>query len=1060
MAELQKHQVKDLNSVLVCRLCEGYLIDATALVECLHTFCRGCILRYFENNKTQCPVCPAVYKKKTQCFRSDSQIQALVYKLVPSLFVKEMQRREEFYRSTGVRTGSSCSDDSVIDRERDMLNESEEMISQYIGDRNQYFSPEDLISLSLEYYQDHLDTTDINHKNKETNSANPANSSMQDTNTTIEAKPVTPTAEDPNTIVTKDINISESDTTVAKSNGQIRSELGDKRYLQCPAGVNMKHLQKFVRMKYGLTGDHRVDIIYKGEVLPNDFSLMDVAYIYKYEKINPMRFFYRIFTPMKVRPIKIVNTTLSTGGKQLQIVPVVNVNNVNADTTSAIAKSPKIEKAEEKVESMSPPKETASEQEDKERLFAHLRLQSKSKALQNAELKKALAAEKIIKECVFEYEEPDQEEIKRFAEKRDREWALQKKLEEETRPEIEVYSKDYYSSKKRKKSKHSKNESNGHKEKRRKVHGDKIHAEITNNDKTDLKLKVKITTNGHKHKHHKIESNDKSQISNKEKLLQMRQVRHKHLSGSGDEKFQPMKAIIKIPKLYTDKKEVVSENNKYSLGEPVPKKKRENPKVNNESQKINKTIENNNYKESQIKQRIEPMIIKPVSKISDAVNSRPTLTIARPVPRPESTKIVQKEKTSKVTATQMEKSDSHIQKTFLKSATTSTEKYSHDQKVGQNKNEIAKTTSTITPSKVLPIGSISTNNESLDRKIASLQERCTIETKNTVANNIRVDNGKSEKKATFVNEKSKILSPQYPSSFTVRKIDSGAKRKSQQNEIPDKRPSLEITLIQPTSTTPTKRDTKPVAKRPLPGTIPLEKIRNAEHLKSGVSILSKIPERRDNNGVLDLSKSNKSPPTYNSPRSTPKTEPINGLNRQIGIARPGNSPGRNTPETKNIQLSNLQMLSKVATEQSSISKVSSTMSKPNRPQVPNLQTINKTLIQQSSAGIRNPGVSRMPPNLNEIQKFRPMNTQIRSLRPNPNKNIRTIINPSLLNQNRLSANQNVTSTDSTEKKDVPQKPQTQTVSSSSNNSPVPKETPNIKPAIMDQRIIEKKEIPA
>lgn len=36
----------------------------------------------------------------------------------------------------------------------------------------------------------------------------------------------------------------------------------DKRFLQCPAAVSMKHLQKFIRMKYGLTGDHRVSRIH------------------------------------------------------------------------------------------------------------------------------------------------------------------------------------------------------------------------------------------------------------------------------------------------------------------------------------------------------------------------------------------------------------------------------------------------------------------------------------------------------------------------------------------------------------------------------------------------------------------------------------------------------------------------------------------------------------------------------------------------------------------------------------------------------------------------------
>nr|CAH7712756.1 unnamed protein product [Callosobruchus chinensis] len=35
--------VKDLNSVITCRLCDGYLIDATTLVDCFHV-CKYLIL--------------------------------------------------------------------------------------------------------------------------------------------------------------------------------------------------------------------------------------------------------------------------------------------------------------------------------------------------------------------------------------------------------------------------------------------------------------------------------------------------------------------------------------------------------------------------------------------------------------------------------------------------------------------------------------------------------------------------------------------------------------------------------------------------------------------------------------------------------------------------------------------------------------------------------------------------------------------------------------------------------------------------------------------------------
>jgi len=59
-----------------------------------------------------------------------------------------------------------------------------------------------------------------------------------------------------------------------------------RRYLQCPAAVSMKHLKKFIRMKYGLGSEHRVDIIYAGECLRDDFCLMDVAYTFCWKRVS------------------------------------------------------------------------------------------------------------------------------------------------------------------------------------------------------------------------------------------------------------------------------------------------------------------------------------------------------------------------------------------------------------------------------------------------------------------------------------------------------------------------------------------------------------------------------------------------------------------------------------------------------------------------------------------------------------------------------------------------------------------------------------------------------
>lgn len=41
----RKVKLKTLNSYITCQICQGYLIDATTVIECLHTFCKSCLVR-------------------------------------------------------------------------------------------------------------------------------------------------------------------------------------------------------------------------------------------------------------------------------------------------------------------------------------------------------------------------------------------------------------------------------------------------------------------------------------------------------------------------------------------------------------------------------------------------------------------------------------------------------------------------------------------------------------------------------------------------------------------------------------------------------------------------------------------------------------------------------------------------------------------------------------------------------------------------------------------------------------------------------------------------------
>ncbi|KFB36481.1 hypothetical protein ZHAS_00003632 [Anopheles sinensis] len=197
--------------------------------------CRSCIVKYLESNK-YCPRCKSYNSKPITAanLRPDRTLRALVYKLVPGLHKSESQRMVQFYADISSSNNVPFGDDQHLTQGALSL----------LDDQN-FFSPDEPISLSLEYHYDTL----AEHS-------------------AASAKvPVT--------------------------------------YLQCPAAVTVHHLYKFILTKNGLLvgADHiRVEIIYEDEVLPPDFTLMDVAYCFGYKRIAPMRFFYRILIHSTAKP--------------------------------------------------------------------------------------------------------------------------------------------------------------------------------------------------------------------------------------------------------------------------------------------------------------------------------------------------------------------------------------------------------------------------------------------------------------------------------------------------------------------------------------------------------------------------------------------------------------------------------------------------------------------------------------------------------------------------------------------------------------------------------------
>ncbi|XP_063218822.1 probable serine/threonine-protein kinase nek3 [Bacillus rossius redtenbacheri] len=132
MEKPHKVRLSDLNFNILCSLCGGYFIDATTITECMHSFCKTCIIKYLGTNK-YCPTCDVqVYKENpSENLRADETLQDIVYKIVPGLFKNEMQARREFYKQ------SEATPTSVEDAGEDT---------------SHLYTPDDAVSLSLSYF--------------------------------------------------------------------------------------------------------------------------------------------------------------------------------------------------------------------------------------------------------------------------------------------------------------------------------------------------------------------------------------------------------------------------------------------------------------------------------------------------------------------------------------------------------------------------------------------------------------------------------------------------------------------------------------------------------------------------------------------------------------------------------------------------------------------------------------------------------------------------------------------------------------------------------------------
>ncbi|XP_050323360.1 polycomb group protein Psc [Bactrocera neohumeralis] len=133
-----------MNPHIICHLCTGYLIDATTIVECLHSFCHSCLIKHLRTEQ-YCPRCEMMINTAKPNIKPDTTLQAIVYKLVPGLYERELMRKRAFYKDRPAEAAIATPEQRGEDTE------------------HLIFSPSDCMSLSLEF----ADTDELVRQNSD-----------------------------------------------------------------------------------------------------------------------------------------------------------------------------------------------------------------------------------------------------------------------------------------------------------------------------------------------------------------------------------------------------------------------------------------------------------------------------------------------------------------------------------------------------------------------------------------------------------------------------------------------------------------------------------------------------------------------------------------------------------------------------------------------------------------------------------------------------------------------------------------------------------------------------
>jgi hypothetical protein len=101
----------NLRPHLLCTLCHGYYRDPYTVADCLHTFCRSCLILFFRQGMRCCPTCatrlgPDPFQTSISIHNRevmpDRTLQEIVHKIFPWMKAQEEDEERNFYLHRGI----------------------------------------------------------------------------------------------------------------------------------------------------------------------------------------------------------------------------------------------------------------------------------------------------------------------------------------------------------------------------------------------------------------------------------------------------------------------------------------------------------------------------------------------------------------------------------------------------------------------------------------------------------------------------------------------------------------------------------------------------------------------------------------------------------------------------------------------------------------------------------------------------------------------------------------------------------------------------------------------